>query len=180
MKILSGKFRGQPIDQPKSRSVRPLSEKVRAAIFDVIGAVDGFTVLDAYAGSGAAGFEAVSRGAILAEGIENNAQIARIIQANEKALNLGFSYILHTLSLETWLASPSQQPARSRYDLIIADPPYARLEEDLLQKLCGFLNPSGILVVSHTSKLASPVLQSVELKQHKTYGDTALSFYQSS
>ena len=179
MKIIAGELKGRGITQPKSRSVRPLSEKVRAAIFDVVGSVEGFTVLDAYSGSGAAGFEAVSRGALLAEGIENNAQVARTIQANEKELELGFSYILHQVSLETWLASPAQQPPTSRYDLIIADPPYLRLEEDLLEKLSGYLNPNGILVVSHGGKLASPVLQSVKLKQHKVYGDSALSFYQS-
>lgn len=179
MKIVSGQFKGRPIAQPKSRSVRPMSEKVRAAIFDVIGSVEGFTVLDAYAGSGAAGFEAISRGAILAEGIESNTVVARTIQANEKELNLGFSYILHQITLETWLASPAQHPPVSRYDLIIADPPYSRLEEDLLEKLGSYLNPSGILVVSHAGKLPPPMLQSVKLKQHKVYGDSALSFYQS-
>jgi 16S rRNA (guanine966-N2)-methyltransferase len=178
MKIVSGEYKGRPIAQPKSRSVRPMSEKVRAAIFDIVGSVEGFTVLDAYAGSGAAGFEAISRGAILAEGIEANAQVARTIQANEKELNLGFSYILHQITLETWLASPAQQPPVPRYDMIIADPPYMRLEEDLLEKLGHFLNPNGILVVSHAGKLASPMLQSVKLKQHKVYGDSALSFYQ--
>ncbi len=178
MKIIAGNLKGRGITQPKSRAVRPLSEKVRAAIFDVIGSVEGFSVLDAYAGSGVAGFEAISRGAILAEGIENNAQVARTIQANEKELDLGFSYILHTISLETWLASPAQQPPSPRYDLVIADPPYMRLEEDLLEKLSTYLNPNGILVVSHAGKLPSPMLQSVKLKQHKVYGDSALSFYQ--
>ncbi len=179
MKIIAGQLKGRGITQPKSRSVRPMSEKVRAAIFDVIGSVVGYTVLDAYAGSGAAGFEAISRGAILTEGIENNAQVARTIQANEKELDLGFSYVLHTVSLETWLASPAQQPPVPRYDLIIADPPYMRLEEDLLEKLGCYLNPQGILVVSHAGKVSSPMLQSVSLKQHKVYGDSALSFYQS-
>ena len=178
MKIVAGELGGRIIAQPKSRSVRPMSEKVRAAIFDVIGSVEGYAVLDAYAGSGAAGFEALSRGALLVEGIENNTQVARTVQANEKELDLGFSYILHTVSLETWLASPAQQPPSPRYDLIIADPPYMRLEEDLLDKLGLYLNPNGILVLSHAGKLASPVLQSVSLKQHKVYGDSALSFYQ--
>jgi 16S rRNA (guanine966-N2)-methyltransferase len=178
MRILAGELKGRPIEQPKTRSVRPLSEKVRAAIFDVIGSVEGFSVLDVYAGSGAAGFEAISRGALLCESIEADAKVAKVIGANEHDLNLGLSYILHNIKLETWLASPAQQPPAPRYDLIIADPPYNRLEEDLLQKLCQYLNPNGILVISHTSKLASPVLQSVELKQHKVYGDTALSFYQ--
>jgi 16S rRNA (guanine966-N2)-methyltransferase len=178
MKIVAGELGGRTIAQPKSRSVRPMSEKVRAAIFDVIGSVEGYTVLDAYAGSGAAGFEALSRGALLAEGIETNPVVAKTIQANEKDLGFGFSYILHQISLETWLASPAQQPPKPHYDLIIADPPYMKLEEDLLEKLAHYLNPQGILVVSHAGKMTSPVLQSVGLKQHKVYGDSALSFYQ--
>ena len=178
MKIVAGVLGGRTITQPKSRSVRPMSEKVRAAIFDVIGSVEGYTILDAYAGSGAAGFEALSRGALLAEGIESNSQVTRTIQANEKDLELSFSYILHHVSLETWLASPAQQPPAYRYDLIIADPPYLKLEDDLLEKLAAYLNDQGILVVSHAGKMPSPMLQSVSLKQHKVYGDSALSFYQ--
>lgn len=178
MKIVSGVLKGRGITQPKSRSVRPLSEKVRSAIFDVIGSVEGFSVLDAYAGSGAAGFEAISRGAILAEGIESNSQVSRTIQLNEKVLDLGFSYILHQVTIETWLASPSQLPPKARYDLIIADPPYLRMEDDILEKLGHYLNLNGILVLSHAGKLTSPVLQSLKLKQHKVYGDSALSFYQ--
>ena len=181
MKILSGSLKSHPFEQPKSDSVRPLSDKVRAAIFDVCGDIGGLVVLDVYAGSGAAGFEALSRGAAMVEAIEGNPSVARVIQANTKALNIDWGYVLHVLKLETWLALPANQAAtdwpQARYDLIIADPPYAKLDGDLLSRLCCYLNPQGVLVVSHSSKLPSPVLELTELARHKVYGDTALSFY---
>ncbi len=181
MKILSGSLKSHRFEQPKSSSVRPLSDKVRAAIFDVSGDIEGLVVLDVYAGSGAAGFEALSRGAAMVEAIEGNPSVARVIQANIKALNIDWGYVLHVLKLETWLGLPANQAdsdrPQARYDLIIADPPYARLDDDLLSRLTRFLTPEGLLVVSHSSKLPSPVLELTELARHKVYGDTALSFY---
>jgi 16S rRNA (guanine966-N2)-methyltransferase len=181
MKILSGSLKSHPFEQPKSSSVRPFSDKVRAAIFDVCGSVEDLVVLDVYAGSGAAGFEALSRGAAMVEAIEGNPSVARVIQANIKALNIDWGYVLHVMKLETWLALPSNQSyvdrPQARYDLIISDPPYAKLDAELLGRLTPFLNSEGILVVSHSSKLPSPVLELTELARHKVYGDTALSFY---
>lgn len=181
MKILSGSLKSHPFNQPKSASVRPLSDKVRAAIFDVCGSVEGLAVLDVFAGSGAAGFEALSRGAAMVEAIEANASVARVIQVNVKSLGIDWGYILHVLKLETWLALPGNQTdadrPQARYDLIIADPPYEQLDVDLLSRLARFLNPDGILVVSYSSKRPSPVLELTELARHKVYGDTALSFY---
>jgi 16S rRNA (guanine966-N2)-methyltransferase len=177
VKILSGELGGRPFEQPKTRSVRPISEKVRAALFDVVGSPEGLTVLDAYAGSGAAGFEAASRGAILVDAVEANGLVAKTIQQNAKSLGLDWGYNLHVLTVETWLASPHQNPPAPRYGLIIADPPYAQLDQDIIERLAAFLTPGGVLALSHSSKTPAPVLRSVELVVAKTYGDTALSFY---
>jgi 16S rRNA (guanine966-N2)-methyltransferase len=174
---MSGKLGGRHFAQPKTRTVRPLSDKVRAAIFDVVGPATGLTVLDAYAGSGAAGFEAVSRGALLVEAIESNPRVAKTIQESTNELDLGFGYILHVMSVETWLASPQQQDNKPRYGLIIADPPYAKIEPDIIERLAEYLTPQGLMVLSHSSKIASPQLTSAELVKTKTYGDTTLTFY---
>jgi 16S rRNA (guanine966-N2)-methyltransferase len=177
MKVIAGQLRGRPFEQPKSRSVRPLSEKVRAAIFDVIGPVGGLTVLDVYAGSGAAGFEAVSRGAVLVDAIEANARVAKTIESNAHSLGLDWGYVLHQMTVATWLASPAQQTDKQRYDLIIADPPYAQLDADTIERLAAYLKPGGVMALSHASKTPSPMLKSAELATAKTYGDTAVSFY---
>ena len=177
MKVIAGELGGRPFEQPKTRSVRPLSEKVRAALFDVVGPIDGLAVLDAYAGSGAAGFEAASRGAVLVDAVEANAKVAQTIQKNARLLGLDWGYVLHQITVETWLASPQQQPPAPRYGLIIADPPYAQLDPVTIERLAGFLSPAGVLALSHSSKTPPPVLKSVELVVAKTYGDTSLSFY---
>ena len=135
------------------------------------------TILDAYAGSGAAGFEALSRGSLLVEAIEANRNVARTIQDNAKTLGADFSYILYQMTVETWLGSPRQQSDRERYDVIIADPPYSQLDDEVLSRLVAFLLPTGRLVVSHGSKRTPPVIESGELIQTKIYGDSALSFY---
>jgi len=157
-----------------------MSEKLRAAIFDVLGPVDGLTVLDAYAGSGAAGLEALSRGAILVEAIEANASVARTIEANARTLEADWGFLLHQMTVATWLASPRQVPASPRFEGLGAAPPYQQLEADILNRLLGLVQPEGILVVSHSSKLTSPVLESGELIKAKVYGDSALSFYRPS
>lgn len=181
MKILSGSLKGHPFNQPKSSLVRPLSDKVRAAIFDVCGDIENLVVLDVYAGSGAAGFEALSRGAAMVEAIEASASVARVIESNVKTLGFDWGYVLHVLKLETWLGLPGNQSEadrpQARFDIIIVDPPYAKLDVDLLGRLARFLSPKATMVVSHSSKLPSPVLELTELARHKVYGDTALSFY---
>ncbi|GAC1371205.1 MAG: 16S rRNA (guanine(966)-N(2))-methyltransferase RsmD [Candidatus Saccharimonadales bacterium] len=176
MRIGAGELKGRPFEQPKTRTVRPLSDKVRAALFDVVGDISGLVVLDAYAGSGAAGFEAASRGAILVDAIEANARVAKTIQNNSRTLGLDWGYVLHQVTVETWLASPAQQPPAPRYGLIVADPPYAQLDAEVITRLAAYLAPGGILALSHSSKLESPV-PALERVQHKIYGDTSLSFY---
>jgi 16S rRNA (guanine966-N2)-methyltransferase len=177
VRILSGDLYGRAFDQPKTDGTRPLTDKVRAAIFDVVGSPEGLTVLDAYAGTGAAGFEALSRGATQVEAIEGNRQVARVIERNIGLLKITWGYTLNKLKVETWLAMADNNPPRPRYDLIIADPPYADIDTDILSRLGAFLTADGVMVVSHASKIAAPELIDLALVRHKVYGDSALSFY---
>jgi 16S rRNA (guanine966-N2)-methyltransferase len=177
VKVLSGNLGGRVFDQPKTTAVRPLSDKVRAAIFDIVGSPEGFVVLDAYAGSGAAGFEALSRGALMVDAVEANSRVARVIASSAKKLELDWGYVLHLVTIETWLASPSQQPPQSRYNLIIVDPPYARIDIDILARIGQYLHANGVMCISHSSKLELTMLESLELVRRKDYGDTSLSFY---
>jgi 16S rRNA (guanine966-N2)-methyltransferase len=174
MKILAGKFKGRVLRQPKDRRVRPMADKVRAALFNILGDIDGLTVLDAYAGSGAVGFEALSRGAALVEAVELASPVARVIEQNAIDLEVGDSYRLWSLPIERFLVNPE---LKATFDVIIADPPYAQLDSTLLDLLAKLLQPNGLLVVSHSSRKAPPALESLELIQSKVYGDSALSFY---
>ena len=177
VRISSGSLGGRYIQQPPDRITRPLTDKVRQALFNVLGPLEGAAVLDAYAGSGAAGFEAASRGAAMVEAVEANQKAARVVEANARNLGLDFGYVLNVMTVETWLAMPANQPPAPRYDVIIADPPYQKLEPEVLERLADFLKPAGVLAISHSSKRPSPVLETAELVQNKVYGDSSLSFY---
>jgi 16S rRNA (guanine966-N2)-methyltransferase len=178
MRITTGTLGGRTVTAPKAAGTRPMADKVRAALFNVIGDVSGAIVLDAYAGSGAVGFEAVSRGALRVVAVEGARQPIMAIKANQEALDLTWGYELHQSTIETWLARwvarPTEMPA---FDLIVADPPYDRLRPDVLEKLGSLLLSDGILVVSHSSRLEPPELTRLTLIDHKTYGDSTLSFY---
>ncbi len=156
--------------------MRPTNDQVRAALFNILGDIQGQSVLDAYAGSGAVGFEALSRGAALCDAIEANRAAAKVIQANAAALGVAEEYQLTVAKVEDWLSWPSNRPA-PHYNLIMADPPYAHLDATVLDQLGEFLAPGGLLVVSHAAKIESPALHNLRLVDQRRYGDSALSFY---
>lgn len=153
-----------------------MSEKLRAAVFDILGPIDGTTVLDAYAGSGAIGFEAYSRGARRVVAVEQSAAVVSVIRLNALGLDIQEEYSVVQQSLESWVTTQNDK----HFDIIIADPPYEQIQKKLLEKLGNLLVSSGIMAISHTSKIVLPELQSLSLIKTKTYGDSALSFYRRS
>jgi len=173
MRIIGGSLGGRSIEQPKTDKTRPMSQKVRAAIFDILGDIADYAVLDLYAGSGALGLEAVSRGAAWVVLIESNPKVVAVI--NKNIAELGLEGTAQTIGLPVGLGLNAIEGLQ--FNLIIADPPYAALDVSALNQAAEFLTGGGVLVVSHSSKIASPELESLELVQAKTYGDTALSFY---
>ncbi len=175
MKIISGEFKGRAISQPKTRSVRPMGEKVRAALFDIVGSVQDAVVLDVYAGSGAIGLEAISRGAMLVEAVEASRPVAKVIEQNARSLGADDKYRLWVMPVEKWLASNQQWD--KEYDLIIADPPYNSVDGAVMEQLARHLAPDGTLILSHSSKITAPTLKSVSLIRTYQYGDSALSVY---
>lgn len=177
MRILAGDYRAREFDQPKSALVRPMSQKARAAIFDVLGSIKGSTVLDLYAGSGAIGLEALSRAATQVVFIEKNAQVAAVIRCNIAKLGVAAQTQVFAGEAKIWLG---RSKARVKYDVIVADPPYAELNPTILGRMADILAKDGVLVVSHSSKISSPELKSLQLITSKTYGDTSLSFYKMS
>ena len=173
MRIGAGDLRGRSIQVPATTTVRPMADKVKAALFNIVGSVGGQIVLDAYAGSGAVGLEALSRGAAQVVFVERSAPVAALIKRNIASLGVSSEAQVINLPVQTWLNRQSQPI----FNLIVADPPYAELDVAILDQLADCLASDGIMVVSHSSKIASSELKSLELVQSKTYGDTALSFY---
>lgn len=177
MKIIAGRLRAHPLVAPSSRLVRPMSEKLRGALFNVLGDIYGLSVLDAYAGTGAVGLEAISRGAKFVEAVERLPQAIKAIQANVKNLGVEDQYNLITADVAGWLKWPDQVKLPERYDIILVDPPYAKVEEGILNALAVLLKKEGLLVVSHSSKMESAQIRGASLIQRRDYGDSSLSFY---
>jgi 16S rRNA (guanine966-N2)-methyltransferase len=178
VRIVTGRFGGRVIQAPKTTATRPMTDKVRAALFDRLGSVEDLTVLDAYAGSGAIGFEALSRGARRVVAVEAAARAIAAIKANQTILRADWGHELVAATVESWLARP--QTAELEFDLIIADPPYAQLKQEVLERLVLHLRPAGLLVVSRAAKRTLGVIEGAAVRQSRDYGDTAIDILQRS
>ena len=181
LRIIGGKFRGRKIKQPELDSVRPTKDRIREAVFNVIAAaVPGASVLDVFAGSGAYGLEALSRGAEKAVFVDKNPLCVRII--NDNISVLGEAGACEVFALDAFKYLEDAHGVKRRFDLVFADPPYnTGAAKNFLLKLNQYdiLNPSGILIVEHGGKEALPDAEGFfTLLKHKTYADIAVSFYQ--
>ena len=171
MRIIAGSHKGRRIAAPKGVDTRPTSDFVREAAFNLVGPVDGATVLDLYAGSGALGLEALSRGAERAVFVDNSRDACRTIRANLEKLGLRGTVLCQ--DAERALASD-----RGRYDLILADPPYAFTAYDRLAPHLGrLLAPDGVVVVQSPAAL-EPVVAGLTARTSRKYGSARLTLFE--
>ena len=119
-RLISGEFGGRFIDSPHTDRTHPMGERMRGALFNILGDVDGLRVLDAFAGTGALGLEALSRGASEAVFIERDRVAQKVLQENIDALGVSDRAKLIKSSGSAWTDTPELQG----FDLIFADPPY--------------------------------------------------------
>jgi 16S rRNA (guanine966-N2)-methyltransferase len=176
MRIVAGSRKGHTIQAPKGLTTRPTSDRVREAAFNLIGPVDGASVLDLYAGSGAMGLEALSRGAASAVFVEAEAGAARAIERNLDKLRLTGATLVRQDALT---ALATEAAAGRTFDLVFADPPYEawpELERRLAPYLAGILAPDGLLVVETAAKL-EPGLQ-LPLRTSRRYGAARLTLFE--
>jgi len=171
IRIGAGTLAGRIIEQPKTSKTRPLTSKARASIFNRLGDIEGLSVLDAYAGSGAFGIEAASLGAAQITFIEQSRPVAQVIERNCADLAVPNTTIIAKNVYEAAKGLQGQS-----FDIILADPPYAHLKETDLNLLVNLLSPEGIMIVSHSSKIQPPQLAIAHLDA-RTYGDTTISYY---
>lgn len=182
MRVIAGEFKGRRLKAPRGWDVRPTSDKVKGALFNIIGSrIDGARVIDLFAGTGNVGIEALSRGAGHVMFVENDPEVRALLAAN--LATCGISSTKSTLwkgrGVASLISHLKRQP--SSYGLVFADPPYHRPEtfrllRPFLQGLA--LEPGGWLVIEHASHMASPTptLPMRQLRQYP-YGDTMLSVY---
>lgn len=173
MRIIAGSRKGHRIAAPKGLATRPTSDRVRESAFNLIGPVDGAVVLDLFAGSGALGLEALSRGAARAVFVESDRDACRTIDANLDRLRLAGARVLCQDVLR-FLATE-----RGAYDLILVDPPYERLDDlqpRLAAALPGLLAADGLVVVE-TSARQEPELP-LALRTSRRYGSVRLTLFE--
>ena len=153
-----------------------MSDKIRGALFNILGDIEDLTVLDAFAGSGAIGLEALSRGARSATLIDNDRDAQQIIVQNIKTLDVASQAQLVTASAAAW----AQTNPAAHFDIVVCDPPYDDLQRTLLEQLTTCLNPDGTFVLSWPGAELLPEFSGLKKVAHRTYGDAQLAFFQRS
>jgi 16S rRNA (guanine966-N2)-methyltransferase len=152
MRIIAGSRKGARLFAPKGRDTRPTGDRVREAVFNLVGPVDGMEVLDLYAGSGAMGLEALSRGAAHATFVESDHEAAQTIVQNAEKLRLDNVTVLRE---DAARRLGSDAASGRRYDLVLIDPPYRMLPgvlPMLAANLPAVLAPDGLVVVESDSR----------------------------
>lgn len=179
MNVIAGMYRGKRLSAPEGSHVRPTGSKVREAIFDILGpAVEGIVFLDLYAGSGAVGIEALSRGAASCAFVEENPKALRYLRGNLEALNPPSKWRL--LPFPAVKALKVLRDTGFRADILFADPPYACKEwPSILLSLpkYGVTTPSFIAVLEHASAVPPQAPQEWGDPRRYRYGDTSLAVY---
>lgn len=173
MRIISGSLGGRTFQSPKTYNTHPMSDKIRGALFNMLGDLGGMTVLDAFAGSGALAFEAISRGAQSALMIELDKDAFRTIKLNIEGLGLDERTSVICGNIKGW----SNNNQSLTFDVVFCDPPYDAVLEQLIHKISRHVSPTGLLVVSWPTKEPQPVIPGMELLRHKIYGNATLYVY---
>jgi 16S rRNA (guanine966-N2)-methyltransferase len=170
VRIIAGDHRGRRIAAPKGSETRPTSDFVRETAFNLIGPVEGAAVLDLFAGSGALGLEALSRGARRCVFVDSSREACRAIGRNLELLGLSATVLCQDVSRA--LAGE-----RGPYDLILADPPYSFDDYGRLAPPFVRLLAAEGLAVLQTPAAAEPALAGLELRTSRRYGSARLTLF---
>ncbi len=174
MRIIGGILSGRTFDSVPGHRTHPMSEKIRGAVFNALGDVEGLSVLDVYAGTGALSIEAISRGASTATAIDNSPDAVKTIKASAEKLGIDDQLRATRAFARAW----SRRFENVQFDLVFIDPPYDAFEPKELLMLTKHAKKGGIIVLSlppHTGFRYAHTRQ--EMVLYKSYGDAELYFY---
>ncbi len=182
MRVVAGRQKGRRLKKPEGQDLRPTPARVREALLAILAnRTEDARVLDLYAGTGALGLEALSRGAQKVVFVENHVASARILRENVTRCGHDEQCVVITQDVETFLAAPPSFGEPPAFDIVFADPPYhttdlIRLLERL--SLSGKIAAQGMVILEHFFKHAVPsrIGALTETRQSR-YGDTMLTFY---
>ena len=175
LRVVAGRHRGRRIAAPRRRGTRPTADRVREALFSILGPVEGLRVLDLYAGSGALGIEALSRGAGEVTFVDSDPAAVRAVRTNLEQLGAADARVFRADAL-SFLRGAARH--RERWDLVLCDPPYRlahRLGATLGPLVAAVLGPGARIVCE--SSVKDPMRLELPLLGERRYGDTALLLY---
>ena len=177
-RIIAGQFGGRQLKTPPGDGTRPTTDRVREALFSSLqselGGFDGARVLDLFAGSGALGLEALSRGAESADFVESDTRVAGVIKRNIADLGVDYTTVLRT-TVDRFVRVPPPAP----YDLVFLDPPYSLGTEEVTDLVAALTVPAwrtsdSVIVVERASRDPFTWPEGVERLRDKAYGETHL------
>jgi 16S rRNA (guanine966-N2)-methyltransferase len=175
MRVIAGRYRGRRLQAPPGAATRPTSDRVREALFSVLGdRVQGARVLDLFAGSGALGIEALSRGAAAVTFVDSAPAALRAVRANLDAF--GATAEIRRADARRFLGGATS--AARQYDLVFLDPPYrlaGRLGSELTAALPAVLAP-GAAVIAESDRRA-PLELGLPILDERRYGDTLIRIH---
>ena len=176
IRITGGFLRGRNIESPDSMKTRPTASRTREALFNILQGVDGFRMLDLFAGSGIMGLEAVSRGAVSVTAVELARPQARMIERSYKAM--GVDSKLKLLETNVLTLKKEIVCADGGFDLIYADPPFKDMDYPDLRPFIEWLNPGGVAVFEAPSRKLPGWATGDEFQgQVRRYGESSLIIF---
>ena len=175
MRVIAGRYGGRRLAAPPGRGTRPTADRVRESLFSILGPLDGASVLDLFAGSGALGIEALSRGADSVVFVERDAKVVQVLKANLATLGA-------TAAVRRMDVFAALRDARERgetYSLVLCDPPY-RTAPDIGGTLSEALGPvlaAGARVITESDR-RHPLDLTLPLSDERRYGDTLIRIHE--
>lgn len=174
MRVIAGSARGLTLTAPKGEATRPITDRVKETLFGILGErVPDARVLDLYAGSGAIGIEALSRGAAHATFVERGREALAALRANLEHTRLAAAARVEAADVERFLGSTAGGP----WDLVVLDPPYAeRAIVAPLRSVAAHLAPGATVVLKHHWRSEVPVVEGLTTTRQRRFGETMLTF----
>jgi 16S rRNA (guanine966-N2)-methyltransferase len=178
VRVIAGRLGGRRLKAPAGTRTRPTSDRVREALFAMLGEVGGARVLDLFAGTGALGIEALSRGAERAVFVEREARALNALRENLEALGLT-AEVAEVRRSDALAALQSARERKETYDLILIDPPYSQARDlgPVLSAALPALSAPGARIVVESDRRAALSLEAAVLRQRR-YGDTSITIHQ--
>jgi 16S rRNA (guanine966-N2)-methyltransferase len=174
VRVIAGKLGGRLFASPSSERTHPMSDKIRGALFNTLGDIEGLTILDAFTGSGALGFEAISRGASHVTALDVDALAIGSVELSLDQLGITADVKAIRVGAASWLKTVSPDKT---FDIVLCDPPYDDPQLQLVTELAPRAKVGGLVVLSLPSDVYPALPQRFELVMTKSYGDARLYFY---